>query len=301
MRFGLFVPQGWRHDLVGIDPAKQWEAMLGVARLAEDLRFESVWVYDHFHTVPVPSEEATHEAWTLMAALRRRDQPRPARPDVHLHGLPEPDVPGEGRGDRGRRERRPHRDGHRRRLVRARVERLRLRLPHRRRPHRDAGRRRGDHEAGVDERGGDVRRRALPGGRRHLPSRCRCSPAGSRSGSRAAASGRRCAWPRSTPTTRTSRARWRASGTSREVLADHCRDLGRDFDAITRVGELQRGSSAGIEAELADRLRSVRGPAAALSLRRGPGVDGAAVHHRAARRGRRSRSSSGSRPCRTPA
>src|SRR3954447_5568222 len=69
MRFGLFVPQGWRHDLVGIDTARQWEAMLGVARLAEDLQFESVWVYDHFHTVPVPSEEATHEAWTLMAAI----------------------------------------------------------------------------------------------------------------------------------------------------------------------------------------------------------------------------------------
>src|SRR3954468_4096212 len=69
MRFGLFVPQGWRHDLVGIDPSEHWEAMLRVARLAEDLRFESVWVYDHFHTVPVPSEEATHEAWTLMAAF----------------------------------------------------------------------------------------------------------------------------------------------------------------------------------------------------------------------------------------
>jgi F420-dependent oxidoreductase-like protein len=69
MRFGLFVPQGWRHDLVGIDPSNQWEAMLGVARLAEDLGFESIWVYDHFHTVPVPSEEATHEAWTLMAAF----------------------------------------------------------------------------------------------------------------------------------------------------------------------------------------------------------------------------------------
>ena len=69
MRFGLFVPQGWRHDLVGIDPSNQWEAMLGVARRAEDLGFESIWVYDHFHTVPVPSEEATHEAWTLMAAF----------------------------------------------------------------------------------------------------------------------------------------------------------------------------------------------------------------------------------------
>jgi F420-dependent oxidoreductase-like protein len=26
-------------------------------------------VYDHFHTVPVPSQEATHEAWTLMSAF----------------------------------------------------------------------------------------------------------------------------------------------------------------------------------------------------------------------------------------
>jgi F420-dependent oxidoreductase-like protein len=69
MRFGLFVPQGWRLDLVGIDPAKQWQTMLGVARLAEETGFESVWVYDHFHTVPVPTQEATHEAWSLMAAL----------------------------------------------------------------------------------------------------------------------------------------------------------------------------------------------------------------------------------------
>jgi F420-dependent oxidoreductase-like protein len=69
MRFGLFVPQGWRLDLVGVPPAGQWEAMLAVARLAEDGPWESVWVYDHFHTVPVPTDEPTHEAWTLMAAL----------------------------------------------------------------------------------------------------------------------------------------------------------------------------------------------------------------------------------------
>jgi F420-dependent oxidoreductase-like protein len=69
MRFGLFVPQGWRLDLAGISPADQWATMLGVARAAEAGPFESVWVYDHFHTVPVPTQEATHEAWTLMAAL----------------------------------------------------------------------------------------------------------------------------------------------------------------------------------------------------------------------------------------
>jgi F420-dependent oxidoreductase-like protein len=69
MRFGLFVPQGWRLDLVGIDPQDHWTTMLDVARAAEDGPYESIWVYDHFHTVPVPSVEATHEAWTLMAAL----------------------------------------------------------------------------------------------------------------------------------------------------------------------------------------------------------------------------------------
>jgi len=57
-------------DLVGIDPKDHWRAMHDVAAHADanDV-WESVWVYDHLHTVPVPSEEATHEAWTLMAAL----------------------------------------------------------------------------------------------------------------------------------------------------------------------------------------------------------------------------------------
>lgn len=69
MRFGLFIPQGWRHDLVGIDPAEHWQVMSGLAQAAEAGPWESLWVYDHFHTVPVPSEEATHEAWTLMSAF----------------------------------------------------------------------------------------------------------------------------------------------------------------------------------------------------------------------------------------
>ncbi len=70
MRFGMFVPQGWRHDLVGIDPDQHWATMLGLATRLDDLDgWESLWVYDHFHTVPVPSQEATHEAWTLMAAF----------------------------------------------------------------------------------------------------------------------------------------------------------------------------------------------------------------------------------------
>ncbi len=69
MRFGLFVPQGWRLDLVGIDPSDQWQVMRDLALRADRGPWESIWVYDHFHTVPEPTEEATHEAWTLVSAF----------------------------------------------------------------------------------------------------------------------------------------------------------------------------------------------------------------------------------------
>ena len=69
MKFGLFIPQGWRFDLVGIDPADQWNTMKDLALHADAGSWESVWVYDHFHTTPEPSDQATHEAWSLMAGL----------------------------------------------------------------------------------------------------------------------------------------------------------------------------------------------------------------------------------------
>lgn len=69
MRFGAFVPQGWRLDLVGVDRAQHWPTMASVARTIERAGYESLWVYDHFHTVPVPTQQVTYEAWTLMGAL----------------------------------------------------------------------------------------------------------------------------------------------------------------------------------------------------------------------------------------
>jgi len=69
MRFGAFVPQGWRMDLVGVSVAEQWPTILRVAGEIEQLGYESAWVYDHFHTVPNPSQESTFEAWTVMAGL----------------------------------------------------------------------------------------------------------------------------------------------------------------------------------------------------------------------------------------
>src|SRR5437868_13968592 len=75
MDYGIVVPQGWRMDLVGIeDPAEAYEAMTRVAREAETLGFHSIWLYDHFHTVPVPTQEITFECWISTAALARDTQ-----------------------------------------------------------------------------------------------------------------------------------------------------------------------------------------------------------------------------------
>lgn len=69
MRFGLFLPQGWRLDLVDIAPADHWATITGLAAHADSGPWESVWVYDHMHTAPYTRGEATHEAWSLMAGL----------------------------------------------------------------------------------------------------------------------------------------------------------------------------------------------------------------------------------------
>lgn len=56
MDFGVIVPQGWRMDLVGIsDPSEAYETMARVAQEADALGYHSIWLYDHFHTVPTPA------------------------------------------------------------------------------------------------------------------------------------------------------------------------------------------------------------------------------------------------------
>jgi F420-dependent oxidoreductase-like protein len=73
VRFGVFVPQGWRHDLLELDdPVEQFEAMTAVARAVDDdPAWDSIWVFDHFHTVPRPQLETTFECWTISATLAR--------------------------------------------------------------------------------------------------------------------------------------------------------------------------------------------------------------------------------------
>ncbi len=72
LQFGLLVPQGWRMDLVGVtDHVEAYETMTRVAQEAEALGFDSIWLFDHFHTVPTPTQEVTFECWTSTAALAR--------------------------------------------------------------------------------------------------------------------------------------------------------------------------------------------------------------------------------------
>ncbi len=71
--FGVFMPQGWKMELAGIEgAAAKWQTAVDIAVKAEELGFDSLWVYDHFHNVPRPAHEAVFECWTTMAAISQR-------------------------------------------------------------------------------------------------------------------------------------------------------------------------------------------------------------------------------------
>lgn len=72
LKFGLSLPQGWTMELASIkDPVEAYEAMTRVAQTADEIGFASLWLVDHFHTIPHPSQEVTFECWTTTAALAR--------------------------------------------------------------------------------------------------------------------------------------------------------------------------------------------------------------------------------------
>ena len=72
VNFGVFVPQGWRMDLQEIqDPVEKYEAMTRVGQAADKAGYDSIWVYDHFHTVPEPVLETVFECWSITAGLAR--------------------------------------------------------------------------------------------------------------------------------------------------------------------------------------------------------------------------------------
>jgi len=69
MRIGVIIPQGWTGEYDGWEPLDAWRRTTEVAQQAERLGFESIWLFDHFHTVPRPTDEITFESFTSLAAL----------------------------------------------------------------------------------------------------------------------------------------------------------------------------------------------------------------------------------------
>ena len=69
MKIGIIVPQGWTGEYKGWSATHAWSRTRDVAWQAEALGFESIWLFDHFHTVPRPTLEITFEAFTSLAAL----------------------------------------------------------------------------------------------------------------------------------------------------------------------------------------------------------------------------------------
>ena len=69
MQVGLMAPQGWKGEYDGWAPADAWARTIELARQAETLGFEALWAFDHFHTVPQPTDEITFESFSVLTAL----------------------------------------------------------------------------------------------------------------------------------------------------------------------------------------------------------------------------------------
>jgi len=72
MKAGVIIPQGWTGEYDGWEPRRAWERSAALADEAEELGFESIWAFDHFHTVPEPTDELTFESFTFLTALAAR-------------------------------------------------------------------------------------------------------------------------------------------------------------------------------------------------------------------------------------
>jgi F420-dependent oxidoreductase-like protein len=69
MKVGLMSPQGWKGEYDGWDPAAAWARTVELAIDAEALGFESLWAFDHYHTVPDPTDEMTLESFSVLTGL----------------------------------------------------------------------------------------------------------------------------------------------------------------------------------------------------------------------------------------
>ena len=68
MKYGLLLPQGFLYGLPK-NPVKARDKIVKIAKLAEELGFNSIWVVDHFIPYPFITSDNVFEAWVLLSYL----------------------------------------------------------------------------------------------------------------------------------------------------------------------------------------------------------------------------------------
>jgi F420-dependent oxidoreductase-like protein len=69
MDVGLMAPQGWKGEYAGLEPGAAWSRTIELAQQAERLGFESLWVFDHFHTIAGPPDRINLEGFAVLGGL----------------------------------------------------------------------------------------------------------------------------------------------------------------------------------------------------------------------------------------
>src|SRR5712675_2113618 len=94
MKYSAELPNGWKMNLAAVkDPVEAYETMTNVAKAADEDGYESIWMVDHFHTVPTPSQEVTFETWMSLAAIARDTRRVRIGQIVTCNSYPFPDAP----------------------------------------------------------------------------------------------------------------------------------------------------------------------------------------------------------------
>jgi F420-dependent oxidoreductase-like protein len=75
IHFGALVPQGWKREFSGLDSRTAYRTMIETSQACERAGYDSIWLYDHFHSVPPPPVATpVFECWTSMMALAERTE-----------------------------------------------------------------------------------------------------------------------------------------------------------------------------------------------------------------------------------
>ena len=69
MKAGVVLPQGWMQEYRDHGARDAWANTVAIAQASDHMGFESIWMYDHFHTWPAPEDVVVFEPFVALSAL----------------------------------------------------------------------------------------------------------------------------------------------------------------------------------------------------------------------------------------